>query len=163
MVAAPFRAAMRSMRCAVLERESRYQTPVPRPDLRGVRLRVDVSEAGSRIAGGWTRENADLRRQRVCGRRIGDVGAVEDIREFDANIDPVALLDAPFPAEIHVFHRPPLRTVIGIVSGRGAELAGRRIDPRSRIQYEGRIRIEAMAVEVLREQRLARGTGSAGV
>src|SRR5579871_3606001 len=48
-----------------------------------------------------------------------------------------------------------LLAVIAIVRGGRAPLAGGRIHPRRRIQYERGVRIEAAAVEIVRKQRPA--------
>ena len=60
-------------------------------------------------------------------------------------------MDTEHLPEAELLVRPPGVTIVAVVSGSRAPLAGRRVRPRSRIQNEVLIGIDAVAVRILQE------------
>ena len=56
-------------------------------------------------------------------------------------------------AHAHILVRTPLEAIVVVIRRGCAERASRRIGPGSRVQHERLIRIEAVAVQILQEQR----------
>jgi hypothetical protein len=59
-------------------------------------------------------------------------------------------------AETRALAGPPRVPVVVVITRRGSELPGGRLRPRCRIQYEILVRIDAVAIGIFQEQRLAR-------
>src|SRR5581483_8888432 len=128
-----------------------HQLPLPcRAECRAV---VEVPETGRVLACGLVDRRSC---QRVCRCRIAHFRAVEDIGELGSNLKARSLFDPEDPSDAEVLHRPALITEVAIVGRRRAPLSRRRVRPCRRIEREVLVRIEAVAIEVLREQRNTR-------
>lgn len=135
---------------AELELESRYKRALTRKS--GIRRRVDKPKTRKVLSS----RTHDLRLGSVVSAGVGRFGAIENIREFGPNVQAVFLLDPEHAAKTHVFHGTALIPVVTVICRRRAELAWSRLGPRCRIQDERLIRIEAVAIQVLSEERNAR-------
>ena len=113
----------------------------------------DESKARRRHAG---RRVHHLCGASVCGSRVRHLRTIKDVRELHADAQRAPLLDMEQPAQRKVFVGATLKPIIGIVGGSRAQLTRCGLRPRVLIQHEYLVGIEAMAVQVLRKQRLAR-------
>ncbi len=84
--------------------------------------------------------------------RVGQLGPVEDVREFDPNMQAGAFREPEDSAETEVFDRTTGVPIVAPI-GRSSELAGAGIGPRGGIQDEILIAVDAMAVGVLNKER----------
>src|ERR1035437_10452333 len=124
------------------ELETRYQLPVA--GLRVERGRVDVTEAGNRVARVATHQGA----LRTGDGRVGEVRAVEDVEEFRPNFERHPLSNVEPAGNVHLFVGAPLIAEVGIVRRRGSPRSGSGIGPCRRVQDKVAIRIDAVTVEV---------------
>ena len=122
--------------------------------------RIDVSKAGNRLASSRV---SGLRGFGVGRRRIIHVGAVEHVLEIYPEIQRDSFLEPEVPPETHALPVSALLPVVVVIRGPGAELSGKRIGPSVRIQDEILVRVDAVAIGVFREKRLARNAVGKGV
>src|SRR5208283_1524878 len=108
---------------------------------------------------GQTVGTKHLRRGGVAGRRRAQEVAVEYVEELRAELEGEALLNAEHPAQAHVFRRLPLPSVVVVIRRGGAPLPGRGLAPCGGVEDERLAGVEAMAVRVIRKERLASGVG----
>src|SRR6058998_3891471 len=113
---------------------------------------VDAAEAGLRDARGVDA----LGRQGVAGFGVEEPDAVEYVEELDPDLQARSLAEAGELAEGHVLARVARGPVVGLVDAGHTEGAGRSIGPGLRVENEVSVRVDAAAVQVLREERLAR-------
>jgi hypothetical protein len=113
---------------------------------------VDEPEAGR----GLPCRIARLRGESIGRGRIRGFRAIEDVGPLGADVQVHPLFEPEDSAHSEVFDWTPLVSVIPVKSRRSTELAGSGIRPRLGIQDEGRVGIEAMAVQVLRKKWLPR-------
>src|ERR1035437_7636559 len=109
------------------ELEARYKLAVA--GLRVERGRVDVTEAGNRVARSGTHQGA----LRTGDGRVGEVRAVEDIEEFRPNFERHPLPNVEPAGNVHLFVGAPLIAEVGIVRGCGSPRSERRIRPCRRV------------------------------
>src|SRR5262249_25050676 len=112
------------------------------------RPRADESEARSGLT-----VLDDWRGLCVSGARIGHLRPIEDVEEFSADLKVHSLPEAEGPAEAHLFFRAALIAVVIEIDRRHSVLPGGRLRPGGRVQYECGARVEAMAIQVIEEQR----------
>src|SRR5207253_9304689 len=86
------------------------------------------------------------------------VRAIEHIEELDAKLERHLLPDLEHAAEAELLSRMTLIAVIVVIAGRRAESSGGGARPGVLVQDELLVRIDAMAVQVLEEERLAGDT-----
>src|SRR5207302_11352548 len=90
--------------------------------------------------------------------RVSDLGPIQDIGEFRANLEVHAFLEAEVPADVEALRGMASGAEVIVVQGcrTRAPGAGSRVGPGSRVQHLVRIRIDTPAIEVLKKQGLAR-------
>ena len=81
--------------------------------------------------------------------------AVEDVEELRAEADAGAIVDRERLAQAHGFRGTALAAEIVVVGGGGSEDAGGLVHPGGRVQNGFLRRIDAAAVRILEEERLA--------
>src|SRR5947207_7610025 len=113
------------------------------------RLRVDVPEARR----GHSKQCRPIC-ESVGGNRVCHIRAIEGVEEFKPKLQRHLLPYFEQTAEAELFQRMTLIPVVVVVSGCRPESSGRRIQPGRRVQYEILVRIDAVAVQILEEQRL---------
>lgn len=134
---------------AISENESCLKSAVSLAD-KIARSGVDHSEAGNDGTG----RIRDLSTSCVIGNRVNRVSSIEHVVEHPANAERNTFSDGEGPSKTNLLVRTALVAIVVIVSRSGAPLPGGRIGPRSRVQYEFFVRVEAVTIEVLEEQRL---------
>ncbi len=122
----------------------------PKPE-----ARVAPALAGARGAA-RARQEAGCRRQRSRRTWGGKYGAVKDVHELRPNAEAHRLVDPELASHAEVLRGMPLGPVVVVIRRGSAKRARSRTCPRSRIQHQGFGRIEAVAVEILKKQRLSR-------
>ena len=110
-------------------------------------------DTGTPVVGG-----ASLSRLRVGRHGVVHVGPVEHIKELAANHEGNLLPNPECSRETEFFVIAALGAIVVVVSGRGAKSSVCGVGPRRRVQHELLVGIEAMAIEILREQGHARHT-----
>jgi hypothetical protein len=83
---------------------------------------------------------------------------VKDVEELGADLEGLRFRDAEHFADAHLLVGPAGIAVIAIVSGRCAPLTGPGITPGGWIEDEFLVRIDAAAIKILQEERLAGNT-----
>src|SRR5580658_3694429 len=143
-----------------LENEASDELACPRPARDACRLlkaearsEGSTGRAGARGAA-CARQEAGCRRQRSRRTWGGKYGAVKDVHELRPNAEVYRLVDPELASHAEVLRGMPLGPVVAVIRRRSAKRARSRTCPRSRIQHQGFGRIEAVAVEILKKQRL---------
>src|SRR5690349_2070210 len=107
------------------------------------------------VAAGDVAELVLLDRGPRCRSRIRPGPAVEHVRELGAHGELAFFFHAENAAQADVFSRAAGAAEVGIASRGGPPVAGPRIHPGVRIQGQRLAGIEALAIDVLRPNRLS--------
>ena len=90
----------------------------------------------------------------VAHRRIGIHQPIEYVKELSTKLKRHAFPDREDPAQADLFIGVARVTVVTVVCGGDAPIAGGNVLPRGGIQREVLVRIEAVAVQIFQEERL---------